>query len=117
MAITTIGSYTLNSYYTGYTGGIRCAVPMTGGAGKQIRCTIFVPSLYSLGISHWSIGVWAGTLADTQAVPVELLVGGNQGFSVPGGTDTTIVSDWVNFTGFSASDMLVCLCDVTGGTV
>jgi hypothetical protein len=113
MAITTIGSYTFNQAYTGYVGSIRNVCPITGGAAKQIRCTCTgFNSSNPMTASNISIGVWAGTAADTKATPIELLVGGVSGINYTG---TPLVTDWANLTGFTASDMLVCILEQTSG--
>jgi hypothetical protein len=109
--INTIASYTFTQQYSGYTGSIRSVCPVTGPALKQVRCTFI--GVGSLIASNLSVGVWAGTLTDTKATPVELLVGGSSGANFSG---IPVVTDWVNLTGFTASDSLVCICELTSGT-
>jgi hypothetical protein len=98
----------------GFQGSVRSVYPLTGAALQQVRCTHWGGG--SLVVPHWSIGVYAGGQADTKAIPVELLIGGTSGFT-SGSTVTPIVSDWVNLTGFLATDFLVVIVDNTAGNI
>lgn len=93
----------------------RNVVPITGGAQTQVRVT-FTAGLATFILNNASIGISSGTTMITTATPVELLFGGVSGFTILSGA--TITSDWVNLSGFTASDKLVVVMDysVAGGS-
>lgn len=104
------------------TWSYRQVVPVTEGALNQIRA-MFQASPLSAGV-HFkvmsaSIGILSGTSGtSTKATPVELTFnGGQRGFEINNTVaGEVIASDWINFGGFSASDMLVVIFDLGTGS-
>lgn len=89
---------------------VRNVLPITGGAQSQIRVTFNASASAAFKTDHCSIGIWAGTNADTTATPTELTFSGGHGFSLTSGQ--SITSDWVNFSGFTIANKLVPIFDV-----
>lgn len=112
---TTIYNLATNSSTSGYAGTTtRSEVTITGGAQGQVRVTFAAPVAANFNVTHASIGISKlDSTGSTTATPVELLFSGTSGFNLSGGT--TIVSDWVNLAGFTVSDKLIVVVDVSGG--
>ncbi len=129
--MTTIFTETLSSDNNGNTNySFRQVVEITGNAQGQVRVTFkaasnvstngnFTTNHCAIGISTQSTayGPAGGPLAlNTTAKPVELTFGGVSGFNLTA-NGQTIVSDWINLSGFTTTNMLVVVMDwaSTGG--
>lgn len=84
---------------------------LSGGAQGQARVTFTNAAGATFDTTHCSIGVDDGSgTGSTTALPVELTFGGASGFSIPG--TSSLVSDWVNFSGFTSGNNLIVIADV-----
>jgi hypothetical protein len=93
----------------------RSVLPILSDAVTQVRCTFVSSNIHGLSTDHCSIGIWDGVAAqsDCTAAPVELTFGGGgHGFTISGAYES-VTSDWVNLSGFTSSDKLVVIIDVS----
>lgn len=128
-AATTIAQWTLTTNDTAWEDDtLRQVVPITVGAGGggQIRVTFEASGANTWKVDNASIGIstlanaaaatGAGTDSETTATPIELLFdGGLNGFTLTAGQTKT--SDWASLSGFTSTQLLVIVQDVsaTGG--
>jgi hypothetical protein len=117
---TTIFSTTLSTNDTGYEDeSARSKVPITGGAQDQIRVTFTGSTAGATWVDNAAIGIWNGDVTTQRfnctATPTELLfstnglANGGHGFQL--GASGSIISDWVNFAGFTTSNLLIVIVD------
>lgn len=110
----TIFTRTVTSADSGNEGiSFRNVVPITAGALGQVRVTFKAPAA-GTKVDHASIGISTGSVGNTTATPVELTFSGAHGFTL--GANASIVSDWVNLSGFTSSDLLVVIFDQNAAT-